>query len=106
MFGKKVKEYKLREDLTKNIYIDFNAWVFNGSALLWASLLEEIWKGVKNEFGRYRVRKHRFSIKLSNELASDIDTTKQKKRQVAFLIYKVKVFFYVLLVIACAILLF
>ena len=71
MFGKELKEYEFREDLTKYIYIDFNAWVFNGSTLLWAALLEEIWKGVEAGFGRNRVRKHRFSIVLTNELESD-----------------------------------
>jgi uncharacterized protein YjbI with pentapeptide repeats len=46
------EEFKVHHAATIYINISFNAWVCNGTELLWASLLEEMWTKVEAEFGK------------------------------------------------------
>lgn len=45
--------------------VEFNAWTYQGSELLWASLMKEIWDGIEAEFGKKVVRYHRAGIALA-----------------------------------------
>ena len=40
------------------MFVDFNAWVFSGSEMLWASLVKSIYDEVENTFGQRAVRAH------------------------------------------------
>uniref|UniRef100_A0A7S3VFJ7 KAP NTPase domain-containing protein n=1 Tax=Chaetoceros debilis TaxID=122233 RepID=A0A7S3VFJ7_9STRA len=58
-------------DVKKHIFIEYNAWVFNGSDILWASLMETLWTRIEFEFGKYAVQRHRASINLAGEMPGD-----------------------------------
>ena len=45
--------------------IKFNAWTYQGSELLWASLMKELWDAVEAEFGKKVVGYHRAGIALA-----------------------------------------
>jgi len=47
--------------------IEFNAWTYQGSELLWASLMEELWHAVEAKFGPKAVQFHRAGISLAEE---------------------------------------
>jgi hypothetical protein len=47
--------------------VEFNAWTYQGSELLWASLMKELWDAVEAEFGKKAVRYHRAGIALAEE---------------------------------------
>lgn len=80
-----------KDDNPKHLFITFNAWVYSGTDLLWASLLEQMWSGVEKEFGPLKVRLHRASIRLTQEDLADENVevgnlqTRQQKRSVALL---------------------
>jgi len=74
----------------KHIYVEFNAWVFNGSDILWASLMETLWTSVEEEFGTFTVRSHRASIALSDEKSCDSPRIRSNKRDTALFQYKMK----------------
>lgn len=69
-------------DTTKYIFVEFNAWTYNGSDNLWASLMEQIWASVEKEFSSFQVRMHRASINLIED-EDDIDDNdwEEKERQ-------------------------
>lgn len=69
--------------MPKYINVSFNAWEYNGTDLLWASILEKIWTEVEKEFGKFAVRSHRASIAISGETDDDDTETRQNKRQIA-----------------------
>ena len=71
--------------MRKSIDVKCNAWLYNGTDLLWAALLEEMWTKVEEEYGSFSVRYHRFSISISCELKSDSIKVKQSKRKAAML---------------------
>ena len=48
------------------IFVEFNAWTYNGTDILWASLMETLWKEVESNFGSFAIRMHRASIALSD----------------------------------------
>jgi hypothetical protein len=48
-------------------FVVFNAWEYQGSELLWASLMKELWGAVESEFGPKRVAQHRAGIELAEE---------------------------------------
>lgn len=76
------KPYKYDGSMTKYIFIEFNAWIYSGSDLLWASMLEKLWTAVENECGKYSVRLHRAGISLSGEEISQqqhLDETKEER---------------------------
>jgi len=86
------------DDNPKNLFITFNAWVYSGTDLLWASLLEQMWSRVEEEFGSRQVRLHSAIIRLAKEdlgntNAGAVDLrTRQHKRYVALLLYRFKFF--------------
>lgn len=41
---------------TKYIFVDFNAWQYVGSDVLWAGIILNLAKGVEKEFGAFCVR--------------------------------------------------
>lgn len=90
-------QLKVDHEMRKYIYVDCNAWLYNGTDLLWASLLEEMWSKVEAEFGIYRVRFHRFSIHLSGELQTDDPKVKKSKRKIAILKWKCRLVVYLIL---------
>lgn len=84
------KPYERANDMTYYIPVEFSAWEYSGTDLLWASLLEQLLKAVEKECGHYKVFWHRASISLSKEKDSDDFETKQVKRKMAIrtLIFK------------------
>jgi hypothetical protein len=78
----------------KHIFVDFNAWVYNGSDVLWASLMLEMLASVQAEYNRSTYRLY----KLKNEIAKhsynpdDDVSTKKKKREHAFNNYCLRLF--------------
>jgi len=86
------------DDNPKNLFITFNAWVYSGTDLLWASLLEQMWSRVEEEFGSRQVRLHRASIRLAkedlgNNNAGAVDLrTRQNLRYMALLLYRFNFF--------------
>jgi len=78
-----------RDDNPKHLCITFNAC--SGTDLLWASLLEQMWSGVEKEFGPFKLRLHRASIRLAQDDLADENVevgnlqTRQQKRSVALL---------------------
>ena len=54
-----------------HIFIEFNAWVYDGSDVLWASLMESLWTAVEAELGEAIVRLHRASINLTGETGNE-----------------------------------
>ena len=45
-------EFKEKDILKHLVRVNFNAWVYEGSDFLWASLLEKMWTEVEEEFGK------------------------------------------------------
>jgi len=66
-------------------FIEFNAWVYNGSDVLWASLMESLWTAVEAELGADTVRLHRASINLARETGNEniSHQTRMDKRALA-----------------------
>jgi len=73
----------------KYIFVEFNAWTYNGSDNLWASFMETLWTQVESTFSKDDVRRHRASIALSNEDDSDDIETRTCKRNEALFRYYV-----------------
>jgi hypothetical protein len=88
------EDFEYHEDLPEYIYVDFNAWVYEGSDLLWASLLETMWKKIEAKHGKYSVRLHRASIELSGELDDDDLEIPQGEREAAIFFLKLKAFLF------------
>jgi len=67
-------------------FVKFNAWTYEGSELLWASLMKDLWKAVEDEFTEKVVRYHRAGIALELEGKNQLDeshctlTPQQKAR--------------------------
>ena len=76
--------------MRKSLYLTCNAWLYNGTDLLWASLLEEMWLKVEEEFGTWSVRFHRFTIDISGESKTDDILVKKGKRDIAVLKFVLK----------------
>eukprot|EP00554_Chaetoceros_debilis_P000137 CAMPEP_0194096296 /NCGR_PEP_ID=MMETSP0149-20130528/57269_1 /TAXON_ID=122233 /ORGANISM="Chaetoceros debilis, Strain MM31A-1" /LENGTH=1660 /DNA_ID=CAMNT_0038782267 /DNA_START=22 /DNA_END=5005 /DNA_ORIENTATION=+ len=74
-----------KADVNKHLFVEFNAWVYNGSDLLWASLMEKLWLAVEDEYGANAVRLHRASITLAGEKPDDNtpQQTKMDRRRLA-----------------------
>ena len=53
------------------VFYDFQAWVYSGTDILWASLLERLWTEVEAVCGSRSIRWHRASISLSDETEKD-----------------------------------
>jgi len=79
------------KDGQKRVFVEFNAWVYNGSDVLWASLMECLLKSVETEYGQSAVRMHRVSIALSQETPTDVIEIRKRKRREALSNYKLKV---------------
>jgi hypothetical protein len=83
--------------------VEFNAWTYQGSELLWASLMKELWDAVEAEFGDKAVRYHRASIKLAKENLYDEShrtlspQQKARKRKRALLMFRVRFYLYLFL---------
>jgi len=75
-------------DVKKHIFIEFNAWVFNGSDILWASLMEELWTRIEFKFGKNAVRLHRASINLAGEMPGDDSHPRTRANARQFALYK------------------
>jgi len=80
--------------------VEFNAWTYQGSDLLWASLMKELWDAVEAEFGWKAVRYHRAGIELAEENVYDeSDRTlppqqKARNRKRAILMFRARSFLY------------
>lgn len=83
---------RVKSPITKYIFVEFNAWTYNGSDNLWASFMEELWSSVENEFSPFQVRMHRASISLVN--GDDIDDNdweeKERRRSAALFQFYVR----------------
>ena len=77
------------EGETEYIFVDFNAWVFSGSDLLWASLVKAIYDEVESTYGARVVREYRLRCALSGESPNDSQEEKERKRGVALRRYQV-----------------
>ncbi len=81
-------------------FVKFDAWTYQGSDLLWASLMKELWDAVEAEFGQNTVRYHRASIELAGENAhveSNRTLSPQQKarnRKRAILMFRARSFLY------------
>ncbi len=80
---KEEEKFEYREDLPEHIHVTFNTWVYQGSDLLWASLLEVIWKSIEAKHGKGSVTLHRAKVALSGELDGDDPETRRSKREAA-----------------------
>eukprot|EP00984_Skeletonema_dohrnii_P027349 scaffold16874_cov123-Skeletonema_dohrnii-CCMP3373.AAC.1 len=83
--------------------VEFNAWTYQGSELLWASLMKELWDAVEAEFGKEVVRYHRAGIALAEENAYDESHRtlsphqKARNRKRALLMFRARSFLYLVL---------
>eukprot|EP00984_Skeletonema_dohrnii_P014031 scaffold5864_cov93-Skeletonema_dohrnii-CCMP3373.AAC.9 len=84
-------------------FVEFNAWTYQGSELLWASLMKELWDAVEAEFGKKVVRYHRAGIALAEENQYDeshCTLTPQQKaqnRKKALLMFRARLYLYLFL---------
>ncbi|GFH57082.1 hypothetical protein CTEN210_13558 [Chaetoceros tenuissimus] len=62
----------------KYIFAEFNAWTYNGSDNLWASLVEQLYTVVEEEFSPLEVRSHRASIDLLKKYSKDNDNDEEE----------------------------
>ena len=65
------------------IKVEFNAWEYSGSELLWASLIQHLYDGVEQQLHEDVVRRHRLDIATSGEDTDDPAEVKQRKRKSA-----------------------
>jgi hypothetical protein len=83
--------------------VEFNAWTYQGSELLWASLMKELWDAVEAEFGKKVVRYHRAGIALAGENPYDEShrtlspQQKARNRKRALLMFRARSYFYLFL---------
>ena len=83
--------------------IEFNAWTYQGSDLLWASLMKDLWDSVEAEFGKDAVRYHRAGIALANENPFDetnrimLPQEKARNRKRALLMFRARSYLYTFL---------
>jgi len=77
--------------VNKHIFINFNAWVFNGSDVLWASLMESLWRAVEFELGKPAVRWHRASINLASERQGDPTPLEMRAKKRSLALWKFRV---------------
>lgn len=81
---------------TEYKFVEFNAWTYQGSDLLWASLMNDLWGAVEAQFGKQAVRYHRAGIALANEDPFDESfralspEEKAKKRKRALLMFRAR----------------
>ncbi|GFH57105.1 hypothetical protein CTEN210_13581 [Chaetoceros tenuissimus] len=68
--------------VTKYIFVEFNAWTYNGSDNLWASFMDQLWTSVESDFSLFQVRMHRASINLiEDEYDVDDNDWEEKERR-------------------------
>jgi hypothetical protein len=83
--------------------VEFNAWTYQGSELLWASLMKELWDAVEAEFGKNVVRYHRAGIALAEENQYDEShhtlspQQKARNRKRALLMFRARSYLYLFL---------
>ena len=85
--------------------VEFNAWTYQGSELLWASLMKELWDAVEAKFGKKVVRYHRAGIALAEENLYDDDEShralspqqKARRRKRALLMFRARSYLYLFL---------
>ena len=65
----------------KHIFIDFNAWVYDGTDVLWASLMLEVLKEVKAAYPRSTYEIYRLKRKLAEADIKRGDSMPQKKEK-------------------------
>ena len=76
--------------------VEFNAWTYQASELLWASLMKELWGAVEAQYGKKAVKYHRVGIALAGENKFDEAyralSTKQKalNRKRALLMFQLR----------------
>ena len=81
--------------MNKHIFVEFNAWVYDGSDVLWASLMETLWTAVEREYGATTVRLHRASINFGREEEQEGDVPmdiKIKRRKQALFKYRASLY--------------
>jgi Leucine-rich repeat (LRR) protein len=91
------RQFKVNHEMTKSIDVTCTAWLYNGTDVLWAAILEEMWMKVEAEYGTNTVRFHRFRISISGESKSDDPKVKESKRKTALIKMTIKVICYVVL---------
>jgi hypothetical protein len=69
---------KYVEEKPKYIFAEFNAWTYNGSDNLWASLVEKLYTVVEEEFSPAEVRLHRASIDLLRKYSKDNENDEEE----------------------------
>ena len=80
--------------------VEFNAWTYKGSDLLWASLMKQLWEAVEVEFGWKAVRYHRASIELAGDNIYDekyrtlSPQQKARNRKRVLLMFRARLFLY------------
>ena len=79
------------KDGQKRVFVEFNAWVYNGTDVLWASLMECLLKSIETEYDQRAVRMHRVSIALSQETPNDDFEVRKQKRKASIFNYLLKV---------------
>ena len=65
--------------MCRYIRVDFNAWEYSGSELLWASLIQKLYGAVENQLTEDVVRQHRLDIATSGEKLDDLKEVKKRK---------------------------
>eukprot|EP00984_Skeletonema_dohrnii_P009918 scaffold3819_cov98-Skeletonema_dohrnii-CCMP3373.AAC.5 len=84
-------------------FVEFNAWTYQGSELLWASLMKDLWDAVEAEFGKKVVRYHRAGIALAEENQFDeshrtlTPQQKARNRKRALLMFCARLYLYLFL---------
>ena len=81
--------------INKHLFIQFDAWVYDGSDVLWAALMEKLWTAVEAEFGYFAVRRHRASIRLAGEKADDSNPKHLRVERRELALFKFKAIFFV-----------
>ena len=76
-------------------FVEFNAWTYQGSELLWASLMKDLWDAVEDEYGENKVGYHRAGIALTEKNKFDESLTPQEKARIrknALLMFRVRLY--------------
>ena len=92
-------QFKVHPNMTKSINVNCNAWLYNGTDVLWAAVLEEMWARVEADYGKFTVRFHRFLISISGESKHDDRKVKESKRKTALLMLVIKFVSYFVLAV-------
>ena len=68
------------QQVFKHIHVEFNAWSYNGTDNLWASLIQTLQEEIYKNYNPRRIKLHRVSVALAGESSDDSFKVRREKR--------------------------